>query len=312
MAEPPLEFKTKFGNIWALFISRCKEVNGIRQNEDRVGHDNRKAELDFLSSLKTPEGNAAWQRAFEEDKRLSAVCAKRNEADSIIIQALFNAMVKNAWNLAAEPNGPPPLITLDTFGITHGVHVALAPYANDNLGFQGMGLSSSCRVVANPIAVDPALQALSPVPFPSSTVNAAGSASQSSSSQPASIPRADKAKTSNKRKAGALEEPETGPTARMADLTLDDSIVNFPHNSVKFWVMTCPLCGRNFQSAHGLYGHLAQSDEEHLAVFGGEKTFNKAVAICGTRIIDADKASAEAHNKAAMKKLMGRPGKDGI
>ncbi|KUJ13547.1 Pkinase-domain-containing protein [Mollisia scopiformis] len=60
--------------------------------------------------------------------------------------------------------------------------------------------------------------------------------------------------------------------------------------------MTCPLCDRKFQSAHGLYGHLAQSDEAHLTVFGGEKTFTKAVAICGKRIIDADKASVEAQN----------------
>ncbi|KUJ09657.1 uncharacterized protein LY89DRAFT_787940 [Mollisia scopiformis] len=120
--------------ICKIFIPDTQSSSGScfrREDEDYRGRKS----MWFLTSPSS-DGNAAWQRAFDEDKRLSALFAKRNGADSIMIQALFHAKVKNAWNLAADPDGPPPLITLDTFGITQGVHVALAQYTDDNLGFQ--------------------------------------------------------------------------------------------------------------------------------------------------------------------------------
>lgn len=88
----------------------------------------------------------------------------------------------------------------------------------------------------------------------------------------------------------------------MADLYETDYLVEHPPQSGKFYVLTCPLCSRKFESAHGMYTHINQSDKDHLDLFdpGKKKCFNLAVEIGGTLITDATVDTVNAQNVSAV------------
>lgn len=69
--------------------------------------------------------------------------------------------------------------------------------------------------------------------------------------------------------------------------------------SVPWYILQCPICDRTFQSAHGAYGHFSQNDARHLDLFSNGKSFDAAVLIAGTMVIDVTNKGAKAHNDIA-------------
>lgn len=66
----------------------------MRQREDIVNFENRKAELAFLATVDTDAGREAWQRAMAEDARLMDMNDRRNKADGFLLRELFAYAVK--------------------------------------------------------------------------------------------------------------------------------------------------------------------------------------------------------------------------
>lgn len=89
----------------------------------------------------------------------------------------------------------------------------------------------------------------------------------------------------------AFEAPPLPGTITMAEVGKGDVIVPFPRTgNTKYYLLRCPYCDRLFQSAHGMFGHMAQSDEKHLSLFNGKKNFIHAVELTGTEVVDATRS----------------------
>jgi hypothetical protein len=105
------------------------------------------------------------------------------------------------------------------------------------------------------------------------------------------------------RRAARNADIQVRSTSTMAELREVDFLVEYPKQSGNFYVLTCPLCARKFESAHGMYTHINQSDRDHMDLFGDEKEkgFALAVEVGGTLITDATPAAVNVQNTRAVR-----------
>ncbi len=99
--------------------------------------------------------------------------------------------------------------------------------------------------------------------------------------------------------AAVTSQPVNRGSIRMQDVDADSFIVRYPSAQDYFYVLKCPLCARKFESAQSIFGHLAQSDAKHLALFGDTKSFKQAVAVAGIPVTDCNADALLAHNQIA-------------
>lgn len=98
----------RFEHLWKSFRRYVDGVNATRAEEDRLAFANRKIELDFLASLNTPEGSAAYQFAKQEDARLRQVSKERAAFDAGMIKHLFTSAAFLNLALTFDPTARPP------------------------------------------------------------------------------------------------------------------------------------------------------------------------------------------------------------
>lgn len=119
-------------HLWKSFKDFCTKVNAGRADEDRVGFENRKLELEFLHSLHTREGDAAYQRAKFEDDRLFKLSNARQKYDGQLVRELFEAAMKLNLKLKLDPTAQPP-------GWTVAAQPASASGTGHGFGFDNLG-----------------------------------------------------------------------------------------------------------------------------------------------------------------------------
>jgi hypothetical protein len=80
---------------------------------------------------------------------------------------------------------------------------------------------------------------------------------------------------------------------------VDRHVVQFPQRSNKFYILECPICNRAFDKAGLLYNHIYIS---HQGILIGEKSYEDALDIGGTLIIDANEEWQKKHNARVLER----------
>ncbi|CZR57229.1 uncharacterized protein PAC_07119 [Phialocephala subalpina] len=260
-------------NLWQSFLEYCYNLNQTRAAEDAEDIGVRQRELDVFLKLNTPESLAAYQGAVAFDAKWARIHAERTEFDAALIRQIFDSAIRLNVHLLNHPDDVP----------TNRNASAGAPSSLNGLN----------------------------------TLNLVGSPNTPSLARQSSVKFEPKIKSEIKSEPDvkmhnehtSIIDPNRPTQLIMAQLTIQDIVVAFPKNSNSFYVMRCPVlgCGRAFQSAHGMFGHLSQSDTAHLDLFGtdvSQKKVWKAVEIAGIVVVDADPDTVEAHNAKAVEVLM--------
>jgi len=113
--------------------------------------------------------------------------------------------------------------------------------------------------------------------------------------------------------ATGLSAPDMTPTLAAAPLSahlvdqaatltmLVDALAavdEYPKRSGAFYTLKCPGCNQAWRSLPGLFTHLSRNQAECKDVLSDEKSWGEALRVGGTRITDATKEWADAHNSA--------------
>jgi hypothetical protein len=275
-----------------------------------------------LRSLEVTLSQEFLAIASKYDEKQGELTRKRTEEDAQLIRALYERAISHnpyllshysaagssAVNYAQHQNGNPqqqyPYATVRQAGmkVEHYEYENGIGYVNNQAAhFGGPGVPIQYGDAGPGIAR----------PIGGASVSRSGNIQKSySGSGPPRTPihKSSPGNRSNRSSSSRRSATKNSPTIKaratstMADLYATDFLVEHPPRSGDFYVLTCPLCSRRFESAHGMYTHINQSDRDHLDLFGvgKKKCFNLAVEIGGTLIIDASPETAKAQNVSAI------------
>jgi hypothetical protein len=303
--------------LWHEFLVLCAGINQKRDKENEVIKVAREEELRSLD-VTPPEKFLAI--ASKYDEKQGELTRNRTLEDARLIRALYeHAISRNPYllshpsaagspgvNYAQHQNGSPrhqqPYATVGQAGmkVEHYEYENGFGYVNNQAAhFSGPGVPVQYGHVGLRIAR----------PVGGASVSRSGNIKKShSASGPPRTPinkssPGNKSNRSSSARRSATKSPliQARATSTMADLYETDFLVEHPKHSGDFYVLACPLCSRKFETAHGMYTHINQSDRDHLELFDeGKKDFNLAVEIGGTLITDASFDTANAQNVSAI------------
>jgi hypothetical protein len=305
--------------LWHEFLVLCVGINQKRDKENEVVKASREEELRSLDITPSQEFLAIASKYDEKEGELTR---KRTEEDAQLIRALYKRAISHnpyllshhsaagspGVNYAQHQNLSPqqqhPYATVRQAGmkVEHYEYENGLGYVNNQAAhFGGPGVpiqyGHAGPVIARPVG--------------GASVSRSGNIQKSySASGPPRTPihKSSPGNRSNRSSSSRRSAIKNSPpikalaTSTMANLYETDFLVEHPPQSGDFYVLTCPLCSRRFESAHGMYTHINQSDRDHLDLFdeGKKKCFNLAVEIGGTLIIDATSETAKAQNVSAV------------
>ncbi|KAF8852621.1 hypothetical protein BDZ45DRAFT_678222 [Acephala macrosclerotiorum] len=278
MAQPspqpnPLE-NPNVENLWQSFLDYCYNLNQARAAEDAEDIGVRQRELNAFLKLNTPESLATYQQAVAFDTKWAKIHAQRTEFDAALIRQIFESAIRLNVHLVQNPD-------------------VVAVPANPS------GPAGASQAVSNLNGMN--------------TLNFTGSPTAPSKARQSAVkfePKVETLDVKVKNEHGATLDPNRPASLTMDQLAKHEVIVAHPKTNTKkvktsFYVLRCPIlgCGRAFESAHGMFGHLSQSDSAHLDLFGPDpssKNFKKAVELAGIKVIDAELDAVDAHNAKAV------------
>jgi hypothetical protein len=304
--------------LWHQFLEVCAKFNQRRDKQNEVIKAAREEELRSLDVTPPGEYLAIASKYDEKQGELTRI---RTEEDARLVRALYeHAISHNPYllshpsaagspgvNYAQHQNGGPqhqhPYATVGQAGmkVEHYEYENGFGYVNNQAAhFGGPGVPAQYGHAGPRIA--------RPVGGASVSRNGNIKKSHSASGPPRTpINKSSPGNRSNRSSSARRSATKSSPiqaraTSTMADLYQTDYLVEHPTQSGEFYVLTCPLCSRKFESAHGMYTHINQSDKDHLDLFdeGQKKCFNLAVEIGGTLITDATFDTASAQNRGAI------------
>jgi hypothetical protein len=304
--------------LWHEFLVLCAGINQKRDKENELIKVAREEELRSLD-VTPPEEFLAI--ASKYDDKQGELTRNRTLEDARLIRALYeHATSRNPCllshpsaagspgvNYAQHQNGSPqhqhPYATVGQSGMKverYEYENGFGYVNNQAAHFGGPGVPVQYGHVGPRIAR----------PVGGASVSRSGNIKKShSASGPRtpinkSSPGNRSNRSSSARRSATKKSPpiQARATSTMADLYETDFLVEHPKHSDDFYVLMCPLCSRKFESAHGMYTHINQSDRDHLELFdeGKKKDFNLAVEIGGTLITDATFDTANAQNVSAI------------
>lgn len=305
--------------LWHEFLVLCVGINQKRDKENEVIKSSREEELRTLEIHPSQEFLAI---ASKYDEKQDELTRKRTEEDAQLIRALYERAISHnpyllshhsaagppGVNYAQHQNGSPqhqrPYSTVRQAGmkVEHYEYENGLGYVNNQAAhFGGPGVPIQYGHAGPGIAH----------PVGGASVSRSGNIQKSYSASVTSRIRIHKTspgnrskRSSSSRRSATKNSPpiKARATSTMADLYETDFLVEHPPQSGDFYVLTCPLCSRRFESAHGMYTHINQSDRDHLDLFdeGKKKCFNLAVEIGGRLIMDATPEAAKAQNVSAI------------
>jgi len=265
--------------LWNTFLQECATINAKRVKEDQALSLSKENEIKHIQQMKEPQRNKMLIEAIDRhNKGDEAFNNQRNLEDATLIRRLFDRAVSlNPYlnqQVAVSGASSPPMFP--------GASISpRAPVAS----FPHMPVDSSSTVAEdNKICK----RARTSVPASSSTSRTLQSSPVSNTTITTGY---------------VVPPPNPGRPARpqrllMSQVGAIDFILEHPKNSGDFFVAQCVICDRKMESPQGIYAHLTQADTAHMALFGGDKSFRKAIQICGIEVVDANKVDVHRHNTA--------------
>ena len=255
--------------LWGNFLAHCTSLTESRAKEDDAARVERQKEIRALGAMTSED---ALGFTIKHERIGHDICAQRTIQDAQLIRALFDrALALNpASNYVSNRN---TLIGVGQqvadFNITPN---RTSNHLNEAELAQGAIASDDGKRQANLIG------------------DRVG--------EPRFVmyePNTSKRKSSSKNNSLFPTRVTT-----MAEVDETSFLVAWPKNSDTYYILECPLCDRTFESAHGIYTHINQSDIPHASLFApANKTFNRAVQIAGILVQDATAESVFEQNTRA-------------
>jgi hypothetical protein len=259
-----------FEMLWKTFLQECATTNGKRAKEDQALSLSKGNEIKNIQQMKEPQRNKMLIEAIgRHNKGDEAFNNQRSLEDATLIRRLFDRAVSLNPYLNQQ---------------------VAVPVASSTPMFPGALSSPRVPVSSSP---HPLVDSPSMVPGENRLRKRARTSVPAGSSSPAlsaAMPTGYYVPPANR---GRPARPQQ---LLMSQVGATDFILEYPKNSGKFFVANCVICDRTMETPQGIYAHLTQVDTEHMALFGGDKSFRKAIEICGIPVVDATKERVHQHH----------------